>query len=277
MLLRQPPEVVKFLLQTSVLDSFTAELGQAVSGRPDAGEILESLADRGLFVFRLDSGERRYRYHRLLADLLTSRLQREDPSLTPPRPRQRRDLARAAWRPSQGRLPFRPGPSLRPGAHVAVHRPGRGLASGDPDDGATFRSAGAPGETCLEADLGRLYVQAATLLAAYRVSEAAQLLGQLSRGQRPCNADGLQWRARIDFLWAVHADRTADAPGVLDNCRAAAELMGPTLQSAPGSVPGPAVKTAWLPKLMLPLPLIFPSSPPEPRYAWASQTKPKRS
>ena len=44
----------------------------------------------------------------------------------------------------------------------------------------------------------------------------------------------------------IYADRTADAPGVLDNCRAAAELMGPTLQSAPGSVAGTAVKSAWL-------------------------------
>ena len=123
MLLRQPPEVVKFLLQTSVLDTFTADLGQAVSGRPDAGEILESLADRCLFVFRLDSGERRYRYHRLLADLLTSRLQREDPSL-----RLHAHASAATWLERRGdlrssRLPFRPGPSLRPGAHVAVHWP----------------------------------------------------------------------------------------------------------------------------------------------------------
>ncbi len=48
MLLRQPPGVVKFLLQTSGLDTFTAHLGQSGSGRSDAGEILESLADRCL-------------------------------------------------------------------------------------------------------------------------------------------------------------------------------------------------------------------------------------
>ena len=245
MLLRQPPGVVKFLLQTSVLDSFTAELGQAVSGRPDAGEILESLAERGLFVFRLDSGERRYRYHRLLADLLISRLQREDPSL-----RLLAHASAATWLERGGDLRraayhFAQAQAYDRALTLLFTNRGHGLTSGDPDDGATFRSAGAPGETSLEVDLGRLYVRAATLLAAYRVSEAAQLLGQL-HAVSALDADGLQWRARIDFLWAVHADRTADAPGVLDNCRAAAQLMGPTLQSAPGSVPGPAVKTAWL-------------------------------
>ena len=184
MLLRQPPEVVKFLLQTSVLDTFTADLGQAVSGRPDAGEILESLADRCLFVFRLDSGERRYRYHRLLADLLTSRLQREDSSLrlhahasAATWLERRGDLRRAAYHFAQAQAYDRALTLLFTGL-------GDGLASGDPDDGTTLRSAGAPGETGLEADLGRLYVRAATLLAAYRVSEASQLLGQLCDGHR---------------------------------------------------------------------------------------------
>ena len=63
-----------------------------MSGRPDAGEILESLADRSLFVLRLDSGEPGYRYHRLLADLLSTRLKREDPAL-----RLRAHVRAATW------------------------------------------------------------------------------------------------------------------------------------------------------------------------------------
>ncbi len=245
MLLRQPPEVVKFLLQTSVLDTFTADLGQAVSGRPDAGEILESLADRGLFVYRLDSGERRYRYHRLLADLLTSRLQREDSSLS-----LHAHASAATWLERRGHLRrsayhFAQAQAYDRALRLLFTGLGGGPASGHPDNGTTLRPAGAPGETGLEADLGRLYVQAATLLAAYRVSEASRLVGQLCEVTAG-DADGLQWRARIDFLWGIYADRTADAPGVLDNCRSTAELMGPTLQSAPGSVAGTAVKSAWL-------------------------------
>ncbi len=244
MLLRQPPEVVKLLLQTSVLETFTAGLGQAVSGRPDAGEILESLADRCLFVYRVDACERRYRYHRLLADLLTCRLQREDPSL-----RLHAHLGAATWLERRGDLRsaayhFAQAQAYDRAVRLLFTSLGHGLASGGPDDGA--RLTGVPGETGLEADSGRLYVRAATLLAAYRVSEAAQLLDQL-HAATDRDADGLQWRARIDFLWAVYADRTADAPGVLDKCRSTAQLMGPTLQSAGGSVAGTAVKTAWLP------------------------------
>ena len=245
MLLRQPPEVVKFLLQTSVLDTFTADLGQAVSGRPDAGEILESLADRCLFVFRLDPGEPRYRYHRLLADLLASRLQREDPSL-----RLHAHTRAATWLERRGHLRrsayhFAQAQAYDRALRLLFTGLGGGPASGDPDDRTTLRPAGAASETGLEADLGRLYIQAATLLAAYRVSEASQLLGQLCEVTAG-DTDGLQWRARIDFLWGIYADRTADAPGVLDNCRSTAELMGPTVQPTPGSVAGTAVKTAWL-------------------------------
>ena len=68
----------------------------------------------------------------------------------------------------------------------------------------TLSPGSAPDEVFLEADFGRLYVEAATLLDAYRVSEAAELLGQL-RTVTACEADGLQWKARIDFLWAIYA------------------------------------------------------------------------
>ncbi len=138
MLLRQPSEVVKFLLQTSVLDTFTAGLGQAVSGRPDAGEILESLADRCLFVYRVDAGERKYRYHRLLADLLTSRLQREDPSL-----RLHAHLSAATWLERRGDLRsaayhFAQAQAYDRALTLLFTSLGHGLASGDPDDGATL-------------------------------------------------------------------------------------------------------------------------------------------
>ena len=122
MLLRQPPEVVKLLLQTSVLDTFTAGLGQAVSGRPDAGEILESLADRCLFVYRLD---------RANGDTaITASWRICSPAGSNGRTRRCASTPTSAPRPGSSgvatfacRLPFRPGPSLRPGPQVAVHQP----------------------------------------------------------------------------------------------------------------------------------------------------------
>src|SRR5262249_23514849 len=59
MLLRQPPDVVKFLLQTSLLDRLSADLTQAVSDRPDAMALLDTLAKSNMFVVpvNLEEGE----------------------------------------------------------------------------------------------------------------------------------------------------------------------------------------------------------------------------
>ena len=76
---RQPSEVVKFLLQTSVLEHLDPETrGRVVSGRADAGGYSAWLARDDLFVVSTSAGERRYRYHRLLADVLQRSLTRQD-------------------------------------------------------------------------------------------------------------------------------------------------------------------------------------------------------
>lgn len=72
---RQGPEVREFLLQTSILPEMTPDLCRAVSGRPDAQALLESLYRRNLFLVRVESGA--YRYHALFAEFLQEVLQRE--------------------------------------------------------------------------------------------------------------------------------------------------------------------------------------------------------
>jgi LuxR family maltose regulon positive regulatory protein len=76
---RQPPELQRFLLETSILDELTTPLCAAVTGRADAGAVLTRLARENLFVSALDDREERYRYHHLFADLLRSRLARREP------------------------------------------------------------------------------------------------------------------------------------------------------------------------------------------------------
>jgi len=71
---RQPPTVRRFLLETSSLDRLTAGLCDAVTGRTDGREMLESLERQNLFVIPLDDQRRWYRYHHLFADVLHSRL-----------------------------------------------------------------------------------------------------------------------------------------------------------------------------------------------------------
>lgn len=84
---RQPESITQFLLQTSILDRFTAPLCDAVMGLderiiepPAAGQqspsqyILNQLETANLFIIPLDQERRWYRYHRLFIDLLQQRL-----------------------------------------------------------------------------------------------------------------------------------------------------------------------------------------------------------
>jgi LuxR family maltose regulon positive regulatory protein len=76
---RQPEGVREFLLKTSVLERMSAALCDALTGRRDGQQMLERLEYDNLFVIALDDERRWYRYHHLFADVLRSRLQREQP------------------------------------------------------------------------------------------------------------------------------------------------------------------------------------------------------
>ncbi len=75
--LHQPADIQQFMLQTSILDRFTAPLCEALTGRSDSQAILERMERSNLFIIPLDTSRRWYRYHQLLADMLRSRLARE--------------------------------------------------------------------------------------------------------------------------------------------------------------------------------------------------------
>jgi LuxR family transcriptional regulator, maltose regulon positive regulatory protein len=70
----QPDEVRDFLLDTSVLDQMTGGLCDALTGRADGQEMLETLEHGNVFVVPLDDERRWYRYHHLFADALHARL-----------------------------------------------------------------------------------------------------------------------------------------------------------------------------------------------------------
>jgi LuxR family maltose regulon positive regulatory protein len=80
---RQPGEVQQFLLRTSILDRMSPPLCDAVTGGSDGQVTLDRLERANLFLIPLDGERRWYRYHRLFADLLQSRLQRAEPDLAP--------------------------------------------------------------------------------------------------------------------------------------------------------------------------------------------------
>ena len=72
---RLEPSIQCFLLHTSVLDRLSAPLCDALLGRSDSQQVLESLQRANLFVVPLDSQRRWYRYHALFAETLGARLE----------------------------------------------------------------------------------------------------------------------------------------------------------------------------------------------------------
>jgi LuxR family transcriptional regulator, maltose regulon positive regulatory protein len=80
MLERQPPEVQRLLLRTSVLDQVNGELADLLTGATGSERILLDLEDANAFVVSLDSGRTWFRYHRMFGGLLRLELRRTMPA-----------------------------------------------------------------------------------------------------------------------------------------------------------------------------------------------------
>jgi LuxR family transcriptional regulator, maltose regulon positive regulatory protein len=76
---RQPPEVVDFMLATSVLDELSVDTCSALCG-PGTGALVEHLYRSHLFVTVVDEQARTYRYHHLVREALRAELHGRDPA-----------------------------------------------------------------------------------------------------------------------------------------------------------------------------------------------------
>jgi len=76
MLDRQPPEVKRVLLRTSLLDRVNGELADLLTGAGGSERILLDLEDANAFVVSLDPGRTLFRYHRMFSGLLRLELRR---------------------------------------------------------------------------------------------------------------------------------------------------------------------------------------------------------
>lgn len=74
------PSARDFLLRTSVLHRFTAEMCTAVLDRDDAAAVLTELVRSNMFLVPLDGHGEWYRYHHLFGELLRLDVAREDAS-----------------------------------------------------------------------------------------------------------------------------------------------------------------------------------------------------
>lgn len=76
---RQPPDVRRFLLQTSMLQRMSGSLCDAVTARNDSTALLELLERGNLFVVSLDNKRQWYRYHQLFAEVLRATARDDGP------------------------------------------------------------------------------------------------------------------------------------------------------------------------------------------------------
>ena len=76
---RQPPDIRRFLVETSILERFCASLCASVTGRADAEALILDLERSNLFLMTVDAGGRWHRFHQLFAEAL-ARQRRELPS-----------------------------------------------------------------------------------------------------------------------------------------------------------------------------------------------------
>ena len=76
---RQPDEVRRLLLRTSVLERMSGPLADALTGGSGGERMLAELEQANAFVVSLDAGRSWFRYHHLFADLLQLELRRTTP------------------------------------------------------------------------------------------------------------------------------------------------------------------------------------------------------
>jgi LuxR family maltose regulon positive regulatory protein len=80
---RQPEEVTRLLLRTSILERVSGPLADQLTGGSGSERILWELEDAGAFVVSLNAERSWFRYHHLFADLLALELRRTTPQELP--------------------------------------------------------------------------------------------------------------------------------------------------------------------------------------------------
>jgi LuxR family transcriptional regulator, maltose regulon positive regulatory protein len=89
-----------FVVQTAILDNFSAALCDSITGNKQSQAVLRTLEQQNIFLITLDSNRRQYRYHRLFVDYLRERFK------TLPQYQQRAlHRSAAAWLEQNARVP----------------------------------------------------------------------------------------------------------------------------------------------------------------------------
>ena len=75
---QQPPEIVRFMLDTAILGDLTAGACAAVTARRDAATLLRRIDSGNLFLVALDDERTSFRYHQMVRQVLQAELRARD-------------------------------------------------------------------------------------------------------------------------------------------------------------------------------------------------------
>jgi LuxR family maltose regulon positive regulatory protein len=75
----QPPIIRNFLLQTSLLEEFDADLCEAVLGKGDWKNLIKTVRQNNLFVLQVGPDGKWLRYHHIFQEFLQERIRQEEP------------------------------------------------------------------------------------------------------------------------------------------------------------------------------------------------------
>jgi LuxR family transcriptional regulator, maltose regulon positive regulatory protein len=227
-----PPADIDALVRASVSGSFHFDFFEAVTGRTDSAQLLESLVARNLFVSKAQSET--YTWHPMLAAHLRERLAMQDHKVvTDAHSRaaewfETRNYDEEAMH--QYALADRLDRSVRIGAADLV---------GALTSGSLVPRCLLPGEipeSYFAADPSRAYLRCASLMWASQYDEAARQLSRLeiTLDGRP----GLDHqKARAEWLWAIYDSAVLDADGALTHFEAAKHLLANGISATAESDP----------------------------------------
>ena len=258
----QPDDVRQFLLDTSVLQQLTGALCEALTGRNDGTQMLETLDRGNMFLVPLDDQQRWYRYHHLFGDALRARLLAEHPDRVP-------GLHRAAseWHAEHGTLAdafahaIAAGDTERAADLVELALPGlrqsrenrtlRQWLRALPDDVVRRRALLATAQAWARLSEGDLdgveswLDDAETALAAPRPAAGPRAGGQLAGAVRGRDEEVRALPATIGVYRAALAQARGDVEGTVAHARRALDLAGPDDHLARGGAAGFLGLAAW--------------------------------
>ena len=208
---RQPKEIQRFLLESSILDRLCASLCNAVTERENSQAILGTLERSNLFLISLDDQRKWYRYHHLFSDLLRPMLEQVHPGLSG-------ELHRRAcrWYEAQGMLPEALDHALAAGdMELAAHTISNNVLALVENDEAVFtlqKIDSVPADKMIA--LPWLGIARAWALGARQVHKSHQLLDAVEKSvdDAPDSIERQRLKGHIAaaraFLFSIQGDRS---------------------------------------------------------------------